>query len=104
MATDREDLNPLDLLDAAVIEILKNLRDLNGLTDEDINNVALVLTGKSNECRVMLFEHQKNHYDVIDRLKELGLKVNREHINVQKYNKDNNTDLKTILVIIKIKR
>ncbi len=101
MLPDRETADPFDLLDNGTVKKLKDLRDLNGLTDEDIGEIALVLIGESADCRVRLFEHQKNHYDVIDRLKELGLKVNREHVNLQRYNKEHKTDLKTVLVIAK---
>ncbi|MCX6779192.1 MAG: hypothetical protein NTU97_03100 [Candidatus Magasanikbacteria bacterium] len=101
MSTDREFSNPLDLLETPVADKLKNLRDSNGLTDEDINSIALVLVGHNANCRVLLYEHQKDHHDIIDRLKELGLKVNREHINLQQYNLEHKTDLKTVLVISK---
>lgn len=100
MPPDQEQ-NPVELLDTEVANVLRELRRQNGLTEQDISKIAEVLLGLAENYRVMLYEHQKNHYDVIDRLKKLGLKVNREHANFQQHNKEHKTDLKTILIITK---
>ncbi|MBI5732035.1 MAG: hypothetical protein HY982_01605 [Candidatus Magasanikbacteria bacterium] len=90
---------PLELISAADAAVLRDLRDLNGLTEEETANLALLLAGEKEETQILLFEHQRSHYQIIARLRELGLKVRREHLNFQRYNKENNADLRTVILI-----
>src|SRR3989339_559636 len=95
MPQDRETPAPLEMIDLELAEKLKKLQDLNGLTDDDIDNLALVLAGENEECKIQLFEHQKNHREVLERLEKIGLKIRREKVN--KYEEGQSANLKIIL-------
>lgn len=99
MTPDKIISSPLEMIDLESAEKLKKLRDLNGLTNDDIDNLALVLAGEIEECKIQLFEHQKNHREVLERLEKMGLKTKREKVN--KYGEGQSPNLKMILRVTK---
>jgi len=91
----------IDLLTLETADALKSLKSLNGLTDGDLDKIAAVILNQTKTCQIQLFEHQKKHYEIIEQLREMELKVAREHLNFQKFNKEHGARLKTILNISK---